>query len=481
MSDSRPTSSTSAPWQRGPTVVGAAASSFTRRSLRAASKHPRSIMGSVMVALGTFAVAAFGIAPMAPDAAALPKMTVVERISFDTLTAQRDALATHQTPWHRSTETRSSDTMASLLDRLGITDITAAQFARNDPAMRRLLEGRTGKKVQGRVDSEGRLLSLTARLPSTDSALSATHFTRLTVKQGATGLESTLEPVPLAASVRIGSGTIRSSLFEATDAARVPDAVAIQIAEIFASEIDFHRELRKGDSFRVVYETLLADDEPVTWNGGSGRVLAAEFTNKGEQHSAVWFQSSAKPGDPVRGEYYDFDGQSRRRAFLASPLEFSRVTSGFSMRFHPVLKSWRKHLGTDYAAPTGTAARTVGDGVVDFAGRQGGYGNVVIVKHSQQRTTVYAHLSRIDVRVGQAVQQGQTIGAVGSTGWSTGPHLHFEFRVGGEHKDPLMIAKASETIPIPAHAKAAFKTQAADYAQRLQVAQTLESARGRVE
>ena len=126
-----------------------------------------------------------------------------------------------------------------------------------------------------------------------------------------------------------------------------------------------------------------------------------------------------------------------RRAFLASPMEFSRVTSGFAMRFHPILQTWRAHLGVDYGAPTGTPVRTVGDGVVEFAGVQNGYGNVVQVEHGNDRSTLYAHLSRIDVRKGQRVEQGQRIGAVGATGWATGPHLHFEFRVNGEHQDPL--------------------------------------------
>jgi murein DD-endopeptidase MepM/ murein hydrolase activator NlpD len=157
-------------------------------------------------------------------------------------------------------------------------------------------------------------------------------------------------------------------------------------------------------------------------------VLAAEFVNAGRTHQAVWFVDGQG-----RGAYFGPDGLSRRRAFLASPLEFSRVTSGFAMRFHPLLKSWRAHLGVDYGAPTGTAVRSVGDGVVHFAGRQNGYGNVVEVQHGNERSTLYAHLSRIDVRKGQRVEQGESLGAVGATGWATGPHLHFEFRVAGHH------------------------------------------------
>ena len=137
-----------------------------------------------------------------------------------------------------------------------------------------------------------------------------------------------------------------------------------------------------------------------------------------------------------------------RRSFLASPMEFSRVTSGFKMRFHPLLQKWRAHLGVDYAAPTGTPVRSVGDGVVEFAGVQGGFGNVVFVSHRNNNTTVYGHLSRIDVKRGQSISQSQVIGAVGATGWATGPHLHFEFRVNGVHHDPLTIAKQSDAVPV---------------------------------
>ena len=161
-----------------------------------------------------------------------------------------------------------------------------------------------------------------------------------------------------------------------------------------------------------------------------------------------------------KGGYYNLDGQSLRRAYLASPMEFSRVTSGFKMRFHPILQTWRAHLGVDYGAPVGTPVRSVGDGVVAFAGSQGGFGNVVYIKHRNQHTTVYAHLSRIGVRKGQSVGQGDQIGAVGATGWATGPHLHFEFRVNGQHQDPVAIAQQSESIPVSQAARAPFAPSA---------------------
>jgi murein DD-endopeptidase MepM/ murein hydrolase activator NlpD len=311
---------------------------------------------------------------------------------------------------------------------------------------------------------------LVARYAAESSDLFATHFTRLHIKRFDGHFVARVETAPLAAQVRMGSGTIRNSLFAATDEARIPDPVANQIAEIFATDIDFHRELRRGDSFNVVYEALTADGEPITWNQSSGRVLAAEFVNNGKTYSAVWFKDPTQAG---KGGYFDLNGQSKRRSFLAAPLEFSRVTSGFAMRFHPILQTWKQHNGVDYGAPSGTPVRTVGDGTVEFAGWQNGYGNVIAIKHSNNRSTVYAHLSRIDVRKGQRVDQGARIGAVGATGWATGPHLHFEVKQGGIQQNPLNIAKASETVAVSATAKPQFTAFAQSVKAQLSAAQTV--------
>jgi len=197
----------------------------------------------------------------------------------------------------------------------------------------------------------------------------------------------------------------------------------------------------------VVYEVLEADGEPLR----TGRVLSAEFHNDNKQYAAVWFQ---EPGQ--KGHYYDMDGRSLSRSYLASPLAFSRKTSGFATRIHPIFKTQQAHRGVDYAAPTGTPAMTVGDGVVVFAGRQGGYGNVIEIRHGNGHSTLYAHLSKIQVRQGQTVQKGQVIGAVGSTGWSTGPHLHFEFRVNGVHVDPQKIIQQAQNGPIAPSSMANF-------------------------
>jgi murein DD-endopeptidase MepM/ murein hydrolase activator NlpD len=244
--------------------------------------------------------------------------------------------------------------------------------------------------------------------------------------------------------------------------------VATQLAEIFANDIDFRRELQRGATFSVVYESLTADGEPISWGPASGRVLAAEFVNRGQTFSAMWF----KDGES-KGAYFGLDGQSKQRSFLASPLEFSRVTSGFAMRMHPILNAWKQHNGVDYGAPTGTPVRTVGEGVVEFAGWQNGYGNVIHIQHGNERSTVYAHLSRIDVAKGQRVEQGAVIGAVGQTGWATGPHLHYEVKINGAQQDPLLVAQSSEAVTISPAGRARFSQLAQSVRVQLGIAETL--------
>lgn len=448
---------------------------FVARSVSRAEdllkRHPRRLTAAVVTALLGTAVTAFGVAPMAPDAADLPRRLVTESVTPADLSEQLEALELHELELYRTDLTRSSDTADSLLRRLGVDDPEAAAFLRTDVTARRLLEGRAGKMVQVQTEN-GRLAQLIARSPAADASQYNTHFTRLTVGRDAAGLHAKAEQMPLQAEVRLGSGTILSSLFAAADESRIPDSVTVQMAELFSADIDFRRELRKGDTFSVLYEALTADGEPITWNQAAGRVLAAQFVNGGKSFDAVWFQ---EPGS--KGGYFGLDGRSKQRFFLASPMAFSRVTSGFAMRLHPIHKTWRAHLGVDYGAPTGTPVRAVGDGVVDFAGVQNGYGNVVVVQHPGNRQTLYAHLSRIHVRKGQRVSQSDTVGLVGATGWATGPHLHFEFKVGGKQVDPMTIARSSEAVTISPGARARFAETAAAARAQLTAAPAVASAR----
>lgn len=421
-----------------------------------------------MLVLGGFGAAAFGVAPLLPDPADLPQKLLVENLVPDGMGSQLEALAEQAIELSRSDLTRKGDTVDTLLRRLGVADPEAASFLRTNASARRLFDGPAGKLVQVRAGSQGELVELVARYAAPDDAQRRPQFNRLTVKRELGRWVGLVEVLPLTTQPRLASGTIRNTLFAATDEARIPDSIANQLVDIFSADIDFHRELRKGDTFSVVYEAYAADGEPVTWMPAAGRVLSAEFVNGGKTYQALWHADASG-----RGSYFGFDGQSKRRTFLASPLEFSRVTSGFSMRFHPLLQTWRAHLGVDYGAPIGTAVRTVGDGVVDFAGWQNGYGNVVQVRHGNERTTVYAHLSRIDVRKGQAVDQGQRIGAVGATGWATGPHLHFEFRLKGQYQDPLRVAKASDPVTIDASARTRFAEEARSARMQLDLAESL--------
>jgi len=423
---------------------------------------------SIALAMAGFAATAYGIAHGGPDAADLPRRLVTESVTAEDTATQLEALAEHALELYRSDLTRAGDSPESLLARLGVSDIEAAAFLRRDPVARKVLEGRPGKMLRATVGENGALAELVVRYAPADSSQLGTHFTRLTVRRDNLGLSAAVESAALASQVRLGSGTIRSSLFAATDDARIPDAIAVQLAEVFSTDIDFHRELRKDDSFSVVYEALTADGEPITWNAAGGRVLAAEFVNRGKAYSAVWFKDEGG-----KGGYYGLDGRSKRRAFLASPMEFSRVTSGFAMRLHPILNQWRAHNGVDYGAPSGTPVRAVGDGTVEFAGWQNGYGNVVQIRHGGDRSTLYAHLSRIDVRKGQAVEQGARVGAVGATGWATGPHLHFEVKVGGAQRNPLAMAQQSEAVELSAAAKPRFEQVAQSVRGQLDAAETV--------
>lgn len=432
-------------------------------------RHPRRLSTGLLTMLGGFAVTAFGIAPMAPDAAKLPQRLVIEAVPIASLDQQVEELAFHGLDLWRDDITRGNDTAGSLLKRLGVSDPAASIYLRNDRYGRRVVEGRGGKMVQSRTAADGTLLSLVARYPALDETQANTHFTRLSIERVNGQFTSRIENVLLAMQPRMSSGEIRSSLFAAADDAGTPDAIANQLIELFATEIDFHRQLRKGDRFSIVYEGLTADGLPITWGDGSGRILAAEFRHNNKISQAMWFVDP----ETGKGGYFDFNGRSKRRGFLASPLAFSRITSGFAMRLHPILQTWRAHNGVDYAAPTGTPAHAVGDGVVLRAGWQNGYGNVVEIEHGGDKSTVYAHLSKIDVKKGDKITQGQQIGLVGATGWATGPHLHFEFRVAGQFQDPLTIAGQSESVTLAAGAMPKFQSLAVASLSRLTTADAM--------
>ncbi|MDP2793009.1 MAG: peptidoglycan DD-metalloendopeptidase family protein [Sulfurisoma sp.] len=320
------------------------------------------------------------------------------------------------------------DTVAALLNRLGVADPQAVAFLQSSreaaPIFRQLSPG---KSITARVGTSGELQSLIFPLNGgTDRALFVEGLDRT--------FNVTEQALQLDTQVAMKTAEIRHSLFGATDAAGIPDSVATGLADIFGGDIDFHRDLRKGDRFSVVFESITHRGRMVR----SGRILAAEFVNNGKIFSAVWFGTAAG-----QGGYYTVEGKNIRKAFLRSPLEFSRVTSGFTAaRFHPVLQKWRAHKGTDYGAPVGTRVKATGDAIVEFVGTQGGYGKAVVLRHQGRYTTLYGHLSGFagGVKKGSRVSQGEVIGYVGATGLASGPHLHYEFRINNIHQNPLSVA-----------------------------------------
>ena len=428
-------------------LASAKAHSDTLRAFVA--RHPKHVTAVVAAVLLGGGGGAFAVANLGPDAANLPVRTLVETLSTPNLDAQVAALEQQTLKLYRNDITRGSDTAESLLRRLGLVDAAAAAYIRKTPEVRQALLNRSGRNVSVEANEQQQLLTLTTRWLKNDND---SQFQRMVITRDADNKFSVrTDTAPLTASVRMSGGTVNSSLYEASDEARLPETVTRQLADVFSGQIDFHRALRKGAVFSVVYETLEAEGEPLR----TGRLLSAEITNDQKTYNAVWFQ---EPGQ--KGAYYTLKGDSLRRAFLASPMPYSRRTSGFGMREHPIFHTQRAHMGVDYAAPTGAPVISVADGVVVESGFSGGFGNMVVVQHNARQSTVYAHLSRINVRKGQTIKQGDNLGAVGSTGWATGPHLHFEFRINGRHVDPLTLAQQGSSEPITAAQRPQFNQRA---------------------
>jgi murein DD-endopeptidase MepM/ murein hydrolase activator NlpD len=371
--------------------------------------------------------AAFGIAPQTITQN-IPISTVIEEISLPQAYIYKvaDTAQLNDVDYWQGDQVRRDDTLASLLQRLNITNTEAIDFLRYDPAAKPFSSQlRPGRSIQAQVNHDGKLLNLEYEIDS-NSLLHIEHT--------ASGYEATKTTLALEPRKILKSAEINSSLFAATDGANIPDSIAIQIAEIFSSEIDFHSDLRKGDHFSVIYEANYNNGELIK----TGQVLATEFTNNGKIHRALMYRNpEGKVG------YYTPEGKSLHKSFLRSPLEFTRISSGFSLgRFHPVLQKMRAHKGVDFAAPTGTRIKASSDGVVKFVGKKGGYGNVIILQHQNGISTVYGHLSRFvaGLRTGMKVSQGEIIGFVGMTGLATGPHLHYELLLNGKHRDPMKVA-----------------------------------------
>jgi len=407
------------------------------------SQHARFRRAPAIAALAlSGAIAAFAAIAPAPNS----EVSVLQVARVEPIELRAAAVLPAASSFLREERFQRGDTLADMLLRMGVASADAQKLIRT-PALRYLRPGHIVSAEFGGGGELQRLSYLVAR------------DTLMAVERTADGFQALEAAAPLRVETAMRSGVILSSLFSATDAAGIPDSVAIQIADIFAGDVDFHRDLRQGDRFAVIYEQLILDGRVVR----AGRVLAAEFVNQGRSYRAVHY-ALARGGSG----YYAPDGSNLRKAFLRSPLEFSRISSGFGMRRHPFQRSWRAHTGIDYAAPSGTKVRAAGDGVVESAGHHGGYGNVVVLRHRGQYSTLYAHLSRAaaGLRRGARVAQGDLIGYVGQTGWATGPHLHYEFRVAGKARNPHGIAMPAGE-PVPGAELAAYRLHAESLAGRL--------------
>lgn len=359
--------------------------------------------------------------------------------------------------WH-TVEIVSGDTLGGLFERMG--------FSSND--LNRALSSSNVQDLAGKL-RPGQQIAFYAPMQAPEKMLfDKGEDARVLVHLDAgDAVRDEILERQLQYRIERSTGEIRHSLFGAADEAGLSNVMVLKIAKVLGYDIDFAQDLRVGDSFNVVYEQVYRDGVKVR----DGDVLAISFINRGKRYVAL---RHVQPDGKV--EYFDQDGRPLRKEFLRTPVDFTRISSRFTLaRKHPILGRMRAHRGVDYAAPTGTPVYAAGDAKVQFRGRQNGYGNTVILDHGQGHTTLYAHLSRFNgnARVGQRVRQGDVIGYVGMTGLATGPHLHYEFRVKGRHRDPLTVT-LPKPEPLKGPALERFRRDTTALAGQLEL---LESAR----
>lgn len=404
-------------------------------------------MASVAIGSAVGMATAIAVVPGAGEAP-IPTETIIQQLGTPPVSISRH----DEHPFIREDRVRAGESLGAALRRLGVSD--SAQIAQaNSQKILKQLDGafRPGAILTVTTSAEGRLHSASVATPGADITP--------VIEPIAGKLEVIQKALELETRVHMQGGTIQSSIFSALETAGLPDSVASALSDIFGDSIDFHTDLRRGDRFNVIYEVLHHQGRAIR----TGRILAADFINRGVHHSAYLFRDADGNED-----YYSLDGRSHKSGFLRSPLELSRVSSGFSMRLHPVLGSWREHKGVDYSAPHGTAVKATSDGIVEFVGQQNGYGNFIVLRHGEKYTTAYGHLSGFagGLKPGNKVRQGEIIGFVGSTGWSTGPHLHYEFRINDVHQDPLTVSLPS-AAPLTKAELRAFEAQTAPLAAQL--------------
>ena len=349
---------------------------------------------------------------------------------------------------------KSGDTLASIFDSAGIPAATTHAIASLNQQTKSLRYILPGQKIHILLDEKKRLRRM-KYVPDITKVLSIQRNEDQSFSSKITNYRLQAFPV-------FREGVIESSLFEAAAKGNIPESVIMDLAYIFGWDIDFSLDIRNGDRFSVVYNELYKDNIKIR----NGRILAAEFVNNGKRYKAVYYT------DPQgKGDYFNEVGKSMRKAFLRSPVDFTRISSRFNKkRWHPVLSKWRSHQGVDYAAARGTPVKAAGDGRIKFRGTKGGFGRAIFIQHGGRYTTVYGHLKSFarGVRQGKQVEQGQIIGFVGSSGLATGPHLHYEFRVNGAHRNPLTV-RLPEAKPVHPSFQKHFKENTQVYLSMLQL------------
>ncbi|CAD5108218.1 peptidoglycan DD-metalloendopeptidase family protein [Zestomonas carbonaria] len=325
-------------------------------------------------------------------------------------------------PRHRAVTVANGDTLSTLFAKVGLGASEMHAALNSSKEAKQFSRLKIGQVLEFQLTDDGQLESLHSKLSSLESIVLTRNETGFSFKRELTKPE---------VRNHYARGVINSSLFLSAKRAGLPHNLTMDLASVFGYDIDFAQDIREGDEFEVIYEEKVVEGERV----GTGSILAARFTNRGKTYTAVRYTN--KQGVT---SYYTADGNSMRKAFIRTPVDFARISSRFSLgRKHPILNKIRAHKGVDYAAPRGTPIKAAGDGKVILAGRRGGYGNAVIIQHGNSYRTLYGHMQGFakGIRTGSTVKQGQVIGYIGTTGLSTGPHLHYEFQVNGVHVDPL--------------------------------------------
>jgi murein DD-endopeptidase MepM/ murein hydrolase activator NlpD len=421
-------------------------------------------IGPAALGIVMASITALGISGVSEAESKMLSQHVREAIAPKGLEEQTGALSAHGLDLTREDEIRKNDSIASLFERLGVSDTAALNYLARDRRTQAVLRSNAGQAVIVRTDLEGKLLRLQMLNKLDAWIIERTGEGQFETKTARFGSELQIEH---------RSVQVSRSFFGAMDEAGVPDSITEQVVTLFESDLDFRRQVKPGDIVRVIYENHQVGGRDI----GKYRLLAVRFEAGDKTYEALYFEHP----ETGKGNYYDAEGQSVMRGFLAAPLRYTRMSSGFTTyRLHPLFGDPRAHTGIDYAAPAGTPVRAVADGVITQKGWSRGYGNTIEIRHNDRYSTLYAHLQGFSqgIQKGREVRMGDVIGYVGSTGWATGPHLHYEFKVNGRHVNPSRIIAENPQVPsLRGEALRKFSVAANDLRARLTLLDNVNTAR----